>query len=44
MFVGLSIVCNGGLFKCKFHIFANYYLKCTESQPVVVIIMIAISN
>ena len=39
MFVGLSVVCNGGSFKSKFHILANYFLKCTESQPVTAIIM-----
>ena len=42
MFVGLSVVCNGGSFKCEFHIFANYFLKCTESQPVTAIFMIDI--
>ena len=44
MFVGLSVVGNGGSFKCKFHILANYFLKCTESQPVTAIVMIDISN
>ena len=44
MFVGLSVVCYGGSFKSKFHILANYFLKCTESQPVTAIVMIDISN
>ena len=44
MFVGLSVVCNYGSFKRKFHILANYFLKCTESQPVTAIVMIDISN